>query len=304
MFGIDDLIGGVIGGVTNMASTAATNQASMDRQLQAQGYNTAATQEQQQFNASEAQKARDFNASQSGITRDYNAQQASIGRDFSSAQQLQAEQFNQREAETNRQYQTYMSDTAYERSMASMKAAGLNPILAYQQGGASTPSGGQASVGAVSGPSASSGAASGPSASGSSASSPSPPGVQSYANVFSSALEAMKAKPQIESLKAVADNQRDQNEGIRADNLNKEKQQDILNAQERNIDADTELKKTQKDTAYESRSRFNLMGGSFDPSYYASKLEPAVTAAGHAASQGWSWVNNSAKSLWHMVNPD
>lgn len=63
-----------------------------------------------------------------------------------SAANNQSMQFNAMEAQKNRDWQERMSNTAYQRAMADMKSAGLNPILAYQQGGAGIGSGAQASV--------------------------------------------------------------------------------------------------------------------------------------------------------------
>lgn len=43
-------------------------------------------------------------------------------------------------------FQREMSNTAYQRAVTDMQRAGLNPMLAYSQGGASTPSGAQMQV--------------------------------------------------------------------------------------------------------------------------------------------------------------
>ena len=57
-----------------------------------------------------------------------------------------ANKSNLRIAREQMAFQERMSSTAYRRAVEDMKMAGINPMLAYMQGGASTPSGSQATM--------------------------------------------------------------------------------------------------------------------------------------------------------------
>ena len=54
---------------------------------------------------------------------------------------------NSAQAARQMDFEKQMSNTSWQRGVADMKAAGLNPMLAYSQGGASSPGGAQATMG-------------------------------------------------------------------------------------------------------------------------------------------------------------
>lgn len=60
---------------------------------------------------------------------------------FNSAEAEKARIFNAQEAQKQRDYESMMSNTAYQRGVADMEAAGINPILAAGNAGAGTPTG-------------------------------------------------------------------------------------------------------------------------------------------------------------------
>lgn len=122
---------------TSVASAAMgqteANQQNVDMQNTTNNLNVQEAQKNRDFQAQQAQKTTDFNAAQNDKVLAYNADQARINREFQASQ----------------------SSTSYQRAVADMQAAGLNPMLAVSQGGASTPSGATATGSAATGVSAS-----------------------------------------------------------------------------------------------------------------------------------------------------
>ncbi|AXH74648.1 MAG: DNA pilot protein [Microviridae sp.] len=97
--------------------------------------NTNINKSTMEFNWQAQQNAADRNVDMMRETSERNREDSAVAWDRNQTNWQQAVDYNIGQ----RDWTETMSNTAYQRATRDMKAAGINPILAYQQGGANTP---------------------------------------------------------------------------------------------------------------------------------------------------------------------
>ena len=195
-------IAGGLNSAGDYMSARDANQETSARAIRAQNFSRESQILGQQFGAYETEKSRNFQDQQALRAMNFSGARADIGMRFAGDRADKSMAFSADQAKIQRDFQERMSSSAYQRAMDDMRKSGLNPILAYRQGGAGSPSGAMGQGAAPGGQGAAGSAGGGANAPGGAAAGVALPAIEEFRGALSSAAAVRQVGAQTRQINA------------------------------------------------------------------------------------------------------